>query len=214
MNGQPRRMWLALLIAIALHGILLTLPSPLLKDQAPRRTAFLLTIARPPEKKATPVPAADVSEPPNTESAPGPRPSAGKADLSDIGQHRATHEESTRRQKKSAFPRKGNSVSSDQPVEMHRSESGAKSHSTVFDPRLAAKLSHERNKVQKFASDNTEFMTATGTFIRKDDYCAEIRRLIPSDIDSNVSQHFKIKCTRKQRAQEDIERLARKYGIP
>ncbi|SHG11567.1 hypothetical protein SAMN04487965_3315 [Microbulbifer donghaiensis] len=102
----------------------------------------------------------------------------------------------------------------DQPGKAWPPEAGAKSRATVFDPRLARKLASERNRVQKFESGNIELMTATGTFIRKDDYCAEIRELVPSDIDSNVSQHFKIKCTKRRRPQEETDRLARKYGIP
>lgn len=93
-------------------------------------------------------------------------------------------------------------------------EEGAKSRSTLFDPRLATRLEQERNKVQKFEARSAEYMTANGTFIQNGDRCAEIRSLVPSDIDSNVSQAFKIKCTKRQRPQEDIDRLARKYGIP
>lgn len=57
-------------------------------------------------------------------------------------------------------------------------ENGTKSRSTIFDLRLAGKLTYERNKVQKFASGDTEFMTANSTFIQSGDSCAEIRKLI------------------------------------
>ncbi|WP_193165229.1 hypothetical protein [Microbulbifer hainanensis] len=91
---------------------------------------------------------------------------------------------------------------------------GAKSRSTVFDAGLRNRLEHERNRVKKFTPPNAEYMTANGTFIQRGDYCAEIRELVPQDMDSHVTQEFKIKCTKRRRPQEDIDRLARKYGIP
>ncbi|WP_237060535.1 hypothetical protein [Microbulbifer sediminum] len=91
---------------------------------------------------------------------------------------------------------------------------GAKTRSTIFDPRLLRQLEQERNKVQKFKKLEAEFMTATGTFIQNGDYCAEIRKVLVGDADSNLYQPFTIKCTKWRRPQEDIDRQAEKYGIP
>lgn len=94
------------------------------------------------------------------------------------------------------------------------SGNGAKARSTVFDPRLAQRLSQERARVPKFKKPNAEYMTTTGTFVQNGDSCSERRALVPSDIDSNVTQAFNIKCTKRRRPQADIDRLAEKYGIP
>lgn len=213
-HSQAWRTRGALLIAVALHVILLALPSPLLQDHAARNTTLRLTITQLPEPGPTPVPQAEVGEPAPLGSAPTPPSPARRMDSADTKQRPTKPAESIQRQQEADISHRDKPVSSQQPIEMHPLEGGARSRSTVFDPRLAAKLSHERNQVQKFLSGNTELMTANGTFIRKGDYCAEIRRLIPSDIDSNVSQHFRIKCTKRRRPQEDIDRLAREYGIP
>ena len=96
----------------------------------------------------------------------------------------------------------------------HEQTGGAKSRSTVFDTRLAGRLRRERNKVPIFTAHKVEFMTATGTYIQHGDRCVEVKKLILSDIDSNLSQPFKVKCTKRLRPKEDTDRLARKYGIP
>ena len=44
--------------------------------------------------------------------------------------------------------------------------------------------------------------------------CWEFRKLLPEGNESNVTQRFNINCAQRIRSQEDIDRLARKYGIP
>ncbi|WGL17545.1 hypothetical protein PVT68_04450 [Microbulbifer bruguierae] len=94
------------------------------------------------------------------------------------------------------------------------SNDGAKSRSTVFDPGLSTRLETERNRVRKFESRDVELTTNNGTFFQKGDRCWEEKKLLPGDIDSTVSQRFLIKCTQRKRSEEDIGRLADKYGIP
>ena len=93
-------------------------------------------------------------------------------------------------------------------------ENGAKTRSTVFDPRRLHQLQEIRDRVQKFQTRDTEYTTNNGRFIQKGDKCWEEKKLLPGDIDSSVTQRFNIKCSKRGRAQDDIDRLARKYGIP
>ncbi|MCW8126532.1 hypothetical protein [Microbulbifer halophilus] len=93
-------------------------------------------------------------------------------------------------------------------------ESGAKSRSTVFDPNLAKKLARERHKVRKFKSEDDNYRTATGTFVQQGDRCWEVLQLVSGDTSSESSQWLRRKCPGASRSKSDIDRLARKYGIP
>ncbi len=108
----------------------------------------------------------------------------------------------------------GNVEASPEPPQAVQPIPGAKTRSTVFDPRMVNKLKGERNRVRQVRSRDTEFTTNTGMFVQRGDSCWEEKDLLPGDIDSNVTQRFKIKCTINRRSQKDIDRLADKYGIP
>lgn len=98
----------------------------------------------------------------------------------------------------------------DQPI-----DSGVKSRSTVFDPKLRKKLAHERSKIQKFHSSDTTYMTATGKFAQQGDRCWDVVKLAPDDEIGDSGHWFRRKCPMNiSRPPSDIDRLAEKYGLP
>jgi len=208
--GPPsnRPLWLALAAAVLLHIAALGIPFvEREKSREPTRTIDL-TLLKPmakPEPQTAPQP--DTTNPP----APRPRaPAERKApqkiistDTLDPAPAAPTAETSP------GPPSQTPATEGDEAP-----HEGARHRSTVFDPRLREQLSHERNKVKKFVPRRAEYMTNTGTFIQHGDTCGEIRELVPQDIDGHAEQWFQIKCTKRRRPQEDIDRLARKYGIP
>lgn len=202
-----RRAIVALLIAVTLHAVLLTLPVTLEREPPAERAPINVTIAQPPKPEPVSAPPEPVEQ--STEPALPAKPEPA-AEPADPAPPPAGPKDTARTESRPA--QKAPGTVTIEPID--QPETGAKSRSTVFDPRLAGKLDGARNRVQQFDSGNTEVMTATGTFIRKGNRCEEVKKLLPGDIDSNLSQPFKIKCTKRSRPQEDIDRLAREYGIP
>ncbi|WP_308367997.1 MULTISPECIES: hypothetical protein [unclassified Microbulbifer] len=210
------RLALSLLIATLLHIALLSLPLALPSKTEPANNSIQITIVHnnhkatgltaAPYKNDKTETAADTTASSKVDSSTGP----AKENKPDKLNHPPSRPDAT-----AAAPATSNKNEAiTKTTQQLPTTDGAKERSTVFDPRLAKKLARERNKVRKFKSRDTEFMTANGTFVQNGNTCAEIRELVPLDIDSNVSQSFKIKCTKRRRSQEDIDRLARKYGIP
>ncbi|WP_346839521.1 hypothetical protein [Microbulbifer sp. SAOS-129_SWC] len=218
---SKRPLWLALAAALLLHIAVLGIPLAKQEESRESRRTIDVTLVKPPAKpepQSAPQPDTVTAPPQRLPQIPAERQSPEKpvsiapaeparaptAPTAETTSESNTPEPSTL-QPKTLIPATG-------AVEPPRD--GAKRRSTVFDPRLRQQLSHERNKVKKFKPRQAEYMTNTGTFIQHGDTCGEYRELVPQDIDSHVVQWFKIKCTKRRRPQEDIDRLARKYGIP
>ncbi|MFC6635218.1 hypothetical protein [Microbulbifer taiwanensis] len=200
-------MILALLIAVALHAMLLTLPLSPDRNPPPYSAPIRITIVQPPVPESAPAPTEAVG-PPGEPALPTKSESpVGAVNPADTAL-------SLEKQTVSTAPAEEVSGTIDQPLQTIAPDPGAKSRSTVFDPRLAEKLARERKRVQKFDSRDTEHMTSTGTFVQQGDRCWEVKKLLPDDIDSNLTQDFNVKCTKRRRPGDDIDRLARKYGIP
>ncbi|WP_323843801.1 hypothetical protein [Microbulbifer magnicolonia] len=194
-----KRLLVALAIALALHAALMTIPlNKQLTTPAKNHPISITIIRKQIAKPQTKQEIINEVAPPQIEYPPAAHESP-KADqpIPPTSESGATKPAPPQRQ------------ATDPSMEI-----GAKDKSTVFDPRLRNRLTQQRNRVQKFAPRSAEFMTSTGTFIQNGDSCAEVRELVPLDIDSNVTQPFRIKCTKRRRSAEDTDRLARKYGIP
>lgn len=204
-----RRVTVAVVIAVALHGILLTLPVSLYREPPPRPAPLRITISQPPAPEVAPAEPVDHLAEPELPAEPEPPVKTANP----VDPVPATPEKPIRTEKKTTppAPQQDTAGSTDRPA---TPESGAKSRSTVFDPRLARELARERNRVKAFDPGDAEVMTATGTFIRKGNHCEEVKKVLPGDIDNNLTQPFTIKCTKRRRPREDIDRLAREYGIP
>lgn len=205
-----RRTLLALLVAAALHLLLLALPISFDLDR-PQRAPILITIAQPPKPAETPV----------TETSPlEDRPPAEEAETIDIPPPANTAKEAPKIENPFTVPEntppaaRTADATVEQPAKPAAPEGGAKSRSTVFDPGLAKKLARERNKVRKFKAEDAEYRTTTGTFVQRGDRCWEVKQLISGDTSSESSQWLRQKCPKNSRSRSDIDRLARKYGIP
>ena len=172
----------ALLIAVAVHVFLLALPVSLHRDMLPRRTPLHFTITRPLEPSPAPVP--EVTQPPDTKSKPEPELSAGSTDSVNIQRSGPSAKEPIPPQKEPDVPGEDIPSAIDRPATAYQPNTRAKSRSTVFDPRLAGKLAEERNRVQKFESTNTDYMTTTGTFVQRGDRCWDVKQLISGDTSS------------------------------
>lgn len=222
-DRQP--LLIALLCALILHALLFLLPLSITTERALHRTPIAVTLTRTPISlpPATNVPDKHVTKephrkqegelaPPKDKEQAAVRKSATPSEPQSTIIVQPTPEEIpqpvTNLTEDKVSPAINQNTQGTEKVE------GAKSRSTIFNPRLAGRIRRERNKVQNFTAPSTEFMTATGTYIQHGDRCVEVKKLILSDIDSNLSQPFKVKCTKRRRAQEDIDRLTRKYGIP
>ena len=215
----------ALITAAIIHGLLFTIPIEFFERTPKQAAPIYLKIFPPPPRDAepaTPPPATTAPEVPSNPSANHTLPKRSAA-------QQPAAIEPTRSQKRSApppittraTPREKSTDETPRQVPVPSTEgshpqveSGAKTRSTVFDPRLSQQLDDVRNQVQKFEVLNSEHSTDNGRFVQKGNKCWEERKLLPGDIDSNVTQRFNIKCSKRRRSQEDIDRLARKYGIP
>ena len=219
-GGQHLRTAIALLIATVMHAALLTLPLEFYSGQSSKPEPIAITL----RYEAAPATQRPEREQRQESSTPG-TPVTGSV----------KNPQTETAKKTTPNPQKKTRAIKSRPAEIHRpspepadisgsnahtvqpalpTESGAKHRSTVFDPRLSENLAQERNKVRKFKSRDTEYATDSGRFFQKGDSCWEEKNLLPGDIDSNVSQRFNIKCAKTRRSREDIDRLAKKYGIP
>ena len=220
-NSDKSPLAVALLCALALHLLLLAVPqslnklrhrdTPTLHINLIHNTSQPMPLPKSVEKPASkPEQAEKPREPKKLPTAQQPKPAQKNS--------APAPEKARNTQRKSSPPQEASTIHNRNPATQTPSPTekldGAKSRSTVFDPRLAGRLAQERNKVKKFTPRSAEYMTSTGTFIQNGNKCVEVKKLIAIDIDSNLSQEFKIKCTKRRRPQADIDRLAEKYGIP
>ncbi|MBB3061396.1 hypothetical protein [Microbulbifer rhizosphaerae] len=210
------RLAISLTIALGVHAALITIPVslvPLLPGTAASNKYPLKIILL--SSKNT-----EASQAPNTDHPTTPakprkpeRRSAEKSNKAEAGRPPAPSRPDAEIQSKSTpkpeTPSTAGTRSMDIPA-----DSGAKSRSTVFDPKLEKKLARERNKVRKFKSRDTEYTTTTGTFVQQGDRCWEVKKSDPSDMSSESSLWFRMKCPKASRSESDIDRLAEKYGIP
>lgn len=205
------RLALSLLIAILLHAALLPLLPSLPTKTRPARNPLQVTITH--NDRAT----APTTDSRKNNQAETPTDSKARSKSDPVKEDNTNHPEAEA-STTTAPTAMGRSEAIKEAIKevlaQPRTTNSAQEPSTVFDPRLAEKIARERNKVKKFKSRDTEMMTVNGTFVQNGDKCYEIRELLPHDIDSNVSQRFNIKCSKRRRPEEDIERLAHKYGIP
>ncbi|WP_288132765.1 hypothetical protein [Microbulbifer sp.] len=118
------------------------------------------------------------------------------------------------RQEPAGVPEKKSQSLTEPPGNSASHSDGAKSRSTVFDPSLSQQLQKARNRVQKFETRDTNQATENGVFIQRGNKCWEFKKLLPAGNETNVTQRFNINCSERRRTQEDIDRLAEKYGIP
>lgn len=204
-----RRILLALLLALALHAALLLLPLSLDRELPRRNPPIRITIVQPPKPEVVPAPAKTIEPAAATTEPPAATPAKP-----------ASPSKPTKPKPSPATPKPTAEVEK-QPAPVQSAgdtrpppaETGAKSRSTVFDPGLAKKLARERNKVRRFESEDARYRTATGTFVQQGDRCWEVVQLV-GDTSTESSQWLRRKCPGTSRSGADIDRLARKYGIP
>lgn len=223
---HDRRLLVSLALALSLHSLFIAIP--LQQQQLLNNKSIHVTLTQPPATGSTGTAQQDsgarkdrtTKHPPvtapneNTEKPATPEaPTDSLEPRQETPAPPASKDAATQKATQKVVSEPVTAAPAEQPTTAD-SHQGAKTRSTVFDPRLARQLEQERNKVQKFKKPEAELMTATGTFIQNGNYCAEIRKVLVGDADSYIYQDFKIKCTKRRRPQEDIDRLAEKYGIP
>lgn len=163
------RLAIALAIALGLHAVLITIPVSLASlnpgtatsNQSPLQIILL-------SDKNTEAPPAPNTDHPSTQARPRKleRRSVEKSNKTGAERAPAPSRAGAETQNKSTSKPAPPSTADIRPMDIP-ADSGAKSRSTVFDPQLQKKLARERNKVRKFEYRDTEYRTATGTFVQQ-----------------------------------------------
>lgn len=219
-NGDSTRpLLVGLTLALILHAIFLLLPYSPGSERIRQPSKFQLTLTAPtPSIEKSPLQSEKTEDASQEVSRSEPSKSAHPEPIAPQNKQQEPKQNTSQPvaepKASGAAVEQGNPEIPPEPPKAAPSTPGAKTRSTVFDPRMTKKLKFERNRVRQVQSRDTEYTTNGGMFVQRGDKCWEEKDLLPGDIDSNVSQRFKIKCTINRRSQQDIDRLAEKYGIP
>ncbi|MCO1336130.1 hypothetical protein MO867_17500 [Microbulbifer sp. OS29] len=231
-NPKATKVWrltISLIISIGLHIVLITIPISLVPDPDPApppSTRLKIKLLTGQGSKISPVVNADKIE---AEKAPAlTQPNVQKLSKStpnsvsilakdkpatnlppqDLGRLMENQNKIHKRVPPSSISAVGSRVL-DAPIgpEMRRQPA-------VFDPYLEKKLTRERSKIRRFKPVVAKYKTNTGTFTQVGDRCFDVKELPAGITDSDLNSWFKVKCPNNSRPQENIDRLAEKYGIP